>query len=155
MQYPGDPGLNPRRGPSRRILMHVGRFEVPSKRSLGPRPLATGAYDRRFGFLPAFCAVTDAARHDGSLLPEIITRYNTGSEAWGDTAYRSRANETFLKTCLQNHTQKNQYREEYFRPAQPGKVQSGKPNPAHQTEEKLGLLIGQAIHKIRILNIKI
>jgi IS5 family transposase len=40
--------------------------------------------------------VTDAARHDGALLPELIDTTNTASDVWADTAYRSQANEKFL-----------------------------------------------------------
>jgi transposase, IS5 family len=40
--------------------------------------------------------VTDAARHDGALLPQLIDRNNTASDVWADTAYRSQANERFL-----------------------------------------------------------
>ena len=40
--------------------------------------------------------VTDAARHDGALLPQLIDRNNTGGDVWADTAYRSQANEKFL-----------------------------------------------------------
>jgi IS5 family transposase len=40
--------------------------------------------------------VTDAARHDGALLPELIDPNNTASDVWADTAYRSKANEEFL-----------------------------------------------------------
>ncbi len=40
--------------------------------------------------------VTDAARHDGALLPELIDPNNTASKVWADTAYRSQANEKFL-----------------------------------------------------------
>ena len=41
-------------------------------------------------------SVTDAARHDGAQLPALISKANTGSDVWGDTAYRSRANERLL-----------------------------------------------------------
>jgi len=44
--------------------------------------------------------VTDAARHDGALLPELIDTNNTASEVWADTAYRSQANERFLEGRL-------------------------------------------------------
>jgi IS5 family transposase len=44
--------------------------------------------------------VTDAARHDGALLPELIDRTNTASGVWADTAYRSRSNEKFLASRL-------------------------------------------------------
>ena len=40
--------------------------------------------------------VTDAARHDGALLPELIDPNNTAGQVWADTAYRSQANEKFL-----------------------------------------------------------
>ena len=48
--------------------------------------------DRRFGFIRSF-AVTDAARHDGALLRELVRTDNTASDVWADTAYRSKANE--------------------------------------------------------------
>jgi len=44
--------------------------------------------------------VTDAARHDGALLPELIDRHNTAGDVWADTAYRSQANEKFLADRL-------------------------------------------------------
>jgi IS5 family transposase len=40
--------------------------------------------------------VSDAARHDGALLPKLIDPNNTASPVWADTAYRSQANERFL-----------------------------------------------------------
>jgi transposase, IS5 family len=51
--------------------------------------------DRRHGLIRRW-AVTDAARHDGALLPALIDRTNTASDVWGDTSYRSRANEKHL-----------------------------------------------------------
>jgi transposase, IS5 family len=51
--------------------------------------------DRRHRLIRRW-TVTDAARHDGALLPELIDRNNTASDVWADTAYRSKANETFL-----------------------------------------------------------
>jgi len=54
------------------------------------------AIDRRFGFIRSF-AVTDAAKHDGKVLRTIVTRDNTASDVWADTAYRSKANEVFLE----------------------------------------------------------
>ena len=52
--------------------------------------------DARFGFIRSF-AVTDAAKHDGKMLRRIVTRDNTGSNVWADTAYRSRTNEKWLE----------------------------------------------------------
>ena len=38
-----------------------------------------------------------ANAHDGARLPELISRRNTGSGVWADTAYRSKKNEAFLE----------------------------------------------------------
>jgi IS5 family transposase len=51
--------------------------------------------DRRHGLIRTWAA-TDAARHDGAQLPNLVTRANTGSGVWADTAYRSKANEQYL-----------------------------------------------------------
>ncbi len=51
--------------------------------------------DRRHGLIRTWTA-TDAARHDGAQLPNLISRDNTGSDVWADTAYRSKANEKHL-----------------------------------------------------------
>jgi transposase, IS5 family len=40
--------------------------------------------------------VTDASRHDGALLPQLIDTDNTAGKVRADTAYRSKANERFL-----------------------------------------------------------
>ena len=42
--------------------------------------------DRRHRLIRRW-AVTDAARHDGALLPELIDPGSTASEVWADTAY--------------------------------------------------------------------
>src|SRR5215208_1361661 len=51
--------------------------------------------DRRHGLIRTW-GVTDAARHDGAQLRALISKANTGSDVWADTAYRSRANERHL-----------------------------------------------------------
>ena len=51
--------------------------------------------DRRHGLIRTW-AVTDAAHHDGAQLPALISKANTASDVWADTAYRSRANERHL-----------------------------------------------------------
>jgi transposase, IS5 family len=51
--------------------------------------------DRRHRLIRRW-TVTDASRHDGALLPELIDTNNTASDVWADTAYRSQANERFL-----------------------------------------------------------
>jgi IS5 family transposase len=51
--------------------------------------------DRRFGFIRE-SAVTSAAAPEGKQLKRLVSRENTGSEVWADTAYRSRNNERWL-----------------------------------------------------------
>jgi len=51
--------------------------------------------DRRFGFIRQ-AAVTSAAAPDGKHLKRLVSRENTGSAVWADSAYRSKANETWL-----------------------------------------------------------
>jgi IS5 family transposase len=51
--------------------------------------------DRRHGLIRTW-TVTDAACYEGALLPGLLDRSNTASDVWADTAYRSKANETYL-----------------------------------------------------------
>jgi IS5 family transposase len=51
--------------------------------------------DRRHGLIRTWAA-TDAARYDGAQLPNLVSKGNTGSEVFADTAYRSQANEKRL-----------------------------------------------------------
>jgi transposase, IS5 family len=51
---------------------------------------------RRFGFIRAG-KTTDGARFDGRMLRDVVTSDNTASDVWADTAYRSQANETWLR----------------------------------------------------------
>jgi IS5 family transposase len=51
--------------------------------------------DRRHGLIRTW-ATTDAARHDGALLPGLASKANTASDVWADTAYRSKANKRHL-----------------------------------------------------------
>ena len=51
--------------------------------------------DRRYGLIRTWTA-TDAARHDGAQLPDLLDKTNTGSGVWADTAYRSAKNEAHL-----------------------------------------------------------
>lgn len=54
------------------------------------------AIDKGFGFIRTW-AVTDAAAYEGKRLREgLLDRTNTAGAVWADTAYRSKANETFL-----------------------------------------------------------
>ena len=51
--------------------------------------------DRRHGLIRTWLA-TDASRHDGAQLPDLVSKANTASDVWADTAYRTKANERFL-----------------------------------------------------------
>ena len=51
--------------------------------------------DREHGLIRTWMA-TDAARHDGAQLPNLVSNNNTASSVWADTAYRSKANEQHL-----------------------------------------------------------
>lgn len=51
--------------------------------------------DRRHGLIRTW-TVTDAARHDGAQLPSLLSKANTASDVWADTAYRSKSNEAHL-----------------------------------------------------------
>jgi transposase, IS5 family len=54
------------------------------------------AIDRGFGFIRTWAA-TDAAAYEGKLLREgLLDKSNTAGSVWADTAYRSKANETFM-----------------------------------------------------------
>lgn len=52
--------------------------------------------DRRHGLIRTWTA-TDAARHDGAQLPNLLDRANTGSGVWADTAHRSAKTEAHLE----------------------------------------------------------
>src|SRR5699024_5483933 len=51
--------------------------------------------DRRFGFIRG-CAATSAAEADGRMLRRLVSKENSSSEVWADSAYRSRSNEKWL-----------------------------------------------------------
>ena len=53
------------------------------------------AIDRRYGFIRS-ATVTSASYADGRQLKHLVTKDNTGSDVWADTAYRSAKNETWL-----------------------------------------------------------
>ncbi len=92
---------------ARRTAMHAGQSNTPkpspSEDGMPRVDLAIPAFgyknhigiDRRHRLIRRW-TVTDAARHDGALLPELIDTNNTAGDVWADTAYRSKANENFL-----------------------------------------------------------
>jgi transposase, IS5 family len=53
------------------------------------------AIDREHGLIRKWKA-TDASRYDGAQLPELLSKGNTASSVWADTAYRSKKNEAWL-----------------------------------------------------------
>ncbi|MDX0140832.1 transposase [Sinorhizobium meliloti] len=52
--------------------------------------------DRAHGFIQGW-TVTSAAAHDGAQLRNVVTKDNTASTVWADSAYRSKTNEEWLK----------------------------------------------------------
>lgn len=82
--------------------MKIGRpRDAEARRSLPELGIPVFGYKShiaihwRFGLSLSF-AVTDAARHDGSLLRELVTTNNIASDIGADTAYRLKANEAWL-----------------------------------------------------------
>ncbi len=73
--------------------------------------------DWRHGLIRTWRA-TDAARHDGAQLLHLVSKANTGSDVWADTAYRSKVNE--------RHLASNGLRSQIHRKKPPGK-----PMPVH------------------------
>ena len=69
--------------------------------------------DRRHGLIRTWRA-TDASRHDGAQLPALVSKANTASDVWADTAYRSKANE--------RHLMNNGLRSQIHRKKPPGKA---------------------------------
>jgi IS5 family transposase len=51
--------------------------------------------DRAHGLIRTWDA-SAANAHDGARLPDVVSKNNTGSGVWADTAYRSKKNEAFL-----------------------------------------------------------
>jgi IS5 family transposase len=51
--------------------------------------------DRAHGLIRTWDA-SAANAHDGARLPDVVSKDNTGSGVWADTAYRSKKNEAFL-----------------------------------------------------------
>ena len=51
--------------------------------------------DRAHGFIRSF-TVTDASRHDGAQLPDLLRRDIMATGVWADSAYRSKKNEAWL-----------------------------------------------------------
>lgn len=54
--------------------------------------------DKAHGLIRTWRA-SAANAHDGARLPDLVSKGNTGSGVWADTAYRSRKNEAFLATA--------------------------------------------------------
>jgi len=51
--------------------------------------------DKAHGLIRTWDA-SAANAHDGARLPDLVSKANTGSGVWADTAYRSKKNEAFL-----------------------------------------------------------
>jgi IS5 family transposase len=84
--------------------------------------------DRRHGLIRTWTA-TDAARHDGALLPNLVSKANTASDVWADTAYRSKANE--------RHLAENGLRSRIHRKKPPGRPMPGNTARANGAKSKV------------------
>ena len=78
---------------------------------------------RAFGFIRKG-KVTDGARFDGRMLRDVVMNDNTASDVWADTAYRSQANEKWLKAQVPRDNQDQNPRqsgsESFLRPRMAG-----------------------------------
>lgn len=102
---------------------------------------------RAFGFIRR-CKVTDGARFDGRMLRDVVTNDNTASDVWADTAYRSQANEKWLRR--QGRVSRIQRRKPRGRPmpertakanAAKSKVRARVEHVFAHQKEKMGLFI--------------
>ena len=84
--------------------------------------------DRRHGLIRTWRA-TDASRHDGAQLPALVSKANTGSDVWADTAYRSKANE--------RHLAGNGLRSQIHRKKPPGKPMPANISRANGAKSKV------------------
>jgi IS5 family transposase len=55
--------------------------------------------DKAHGLIRTWGA-SAANAHDGARLPDLVSKANTGSGVWADTAYRSKKNEAFLESGM-------------------------------------------------------
>ena len=59
------------------------------------------SFDRKFGFiLIRGCHVTSASDADGRQLKQVVSKDNTASDVWADSAYRSKKNEKWLSANM-------------------------------------------------------
>ena len=102
--------------------------------------------DRRHELIRTWTA-TDAARHDGVQLPGLLSKANTASDVWADTAYRSKANEA--------HLAGNGFRSRIHRKKPPGKPMARNVAVASVNEvdfrDGIGAAIGQAACDGRVM----
>ncbi|MVA27952.1 transposase, partial [Agrobacterium vitis] len=78
--------------------------ETPTSTTTGQHDIAIPMFgyknhagiDRAHGFIRGW-TVTSASAHDGAQLRNVVTKDNTASTVWADTAYRSKTNEEWLQ----------------------------------------------------------
>jgi IS5 family transposase len=84
--------------------------------------------DRKQGLIRTWVA-TDAARHDGAQLPNLLSKENTASDVWADTAYRSQKNE--------DHLEKHGFKSRIHRKKPKGKPMSDTMRQANAEKSKV------------------
>lgn len=79
-------------------------LQTPSSEQKGQHDLAIALFgyknhagiDKAYGFIRGW-VVTSTSAHDGAQLRNVLSKDNTASTVWADTAYRSKSNEDWLK----------------------------------------------------------
>jgi len=82
------PGADPKAGPKTRGPVDLAIPMFGYKNHVG--------IDRTHGLIRTW-DTSAANAHDGARLPVLVSKDNTASSVWGDTAYRSKKNEAFLE----------------------------------------------------------
>ena len=101
--WPDQPAKAAQKDTDARWTVKTGRRKNPagSQRRMPDIAIPVFGYknhvviDRAYGFIRS-SAVTDAARHDGKMLRQLVTGDNLAAGVWADSAYRSKANEAWL-----------------------------------------------------------
>lgn len=110
--------------------------------------------------LNRLCAANSANAHECARLPDLITRDNTGSGGWADTAHRSKKNEAFLARGMFTshiHQRKPHRRATRERPARANAKRSAIGSAVERVfagqKHRMGLIvrtIGIALARIKI-----
>jgi len=94
------------------------------RRTVGYSLAKQATIDRTHGLIRTWDA-SAANAHDGARLPDVVSKGNTGSGVWADTAYRSKKNEAFLaRACSPATSIRRSRRAGRYLSASPGPMPS-------------------------------